>query len=282
MARILEGRTGQAVYSDVLNVVRRSGRRRQSRNGPTLELADVTIVLDTPEDALPLHTGRQLSRKVAAVEALQLIGAFSNPEWAVKHAPGLKPYRDDDGSFYGAYGNRIGHQLDDVARKLAVEMLTRQAVITLWNPDLDNEPGHRDYPCTIAIGFSVNGHALDVLNMRVQMRSNDAWLGLPYDMFQFGQLQLTLCNVLDLRPGTYTHTAWSMHIYEENIPESYNVDSLGEQIPQAFRDVQPKGIGQLGQSIMQVRGLAESIAYDSEPYRQLTDDEKWYADVLHG
>lgn len=277
MALTIEGRTGRSVYGEVLENVRRYGRRRQSRNGLTFELEDVTIFLDTPYTALPLDTGRELSRKVAAVEALQLIGGFSDPEWAVKHAPGLAPYREPDGSFYGAYGSRINNQLDHVADKFKNDPLTRQAVITLWNPLLDNEPGHLDYPCTIAIAFSLGGHALDQLNMRVQMRSNDAWLGLPYDMFQFAQLQLTLANVLDVLPGRYAHSAWSLHLYERNLEESYRV----VEAPKDEYCYQPMGIGK-GLDSLGARLLAHAIAYEpAGTEAQLNESEKWYVDVLN-
>ena len=240
------------------------------------------IVLDSPEDALPIGTGRQVSRQVAAVEALQLIGGFSNPEWAIAHAPGLKPYQDPDGSFYGAYGERIGWQFDQVVAKLRLSPLTRQAVITLWDPNKDNLPGHLDYPCTVAIGFSLTGHALDVLNMRVQMRSNDAWLGLPYDFFQFAQLQLTLCNVLDVRPGFYVHCAWSMHLYEENVAESYNVVEAPIALIPELRPPQPRGIGKPSQPAYQVRELAEMLAHADMITPDMNESERWYVNALNG
>lgn len=282
MAHTVEGRDGQSVYGEVLENVRRRGKRRQSRNGLTYELEDVTIVLDSPENALPIHTGRQVSRKVAAVEALQLIGGFSDPEWAVKHAPGLQPYRDPDGSFYGAYGERIGTQLTSVYSKLTNEPLTRQAVMTLWNPEKDNEPHHRDYPCTIAIGFSLTGHALDRLNMRVQMRSNDAWMGLPYDMFQFGQLQLTLANIIGVTAGYYVHNAWSLHLYEENVAESYNVVEAPMAIVPQLRDRQPSGLGTAHDGPGSVQLQAISLAYAKSTEDLLNVSERWYYDALHG
>ena len=48
------------------------------------------------------------------------------------------------------------------------------------------------------------------------MRSNDVWWGLPYDVFQFTQLQLTLARLLDVAPGEYTHMVGSLHAYERD------------------------------------------------------------------
>lgn len=281
MARTIEGRTGQDVYVEVLETIRRHGQRRSSRNGPVLNLEDVTIVLESPYHALPLGTGRQLNRKIAAVEAMQLIGGFSDPKWAAEHAPNLTRWLEPSGHFWGGYGHRIGEQLGDVYDKLTEDPSTRQAVITLWDPDLDNQPGKLDYPCTIGIGFSI---VRDHLNMRVVMRSNDAWLGLPYDMFQFGQLQLTLCNLLDLEPGSYVHNAWSLHLYEEHHEVSYRVtDHVKPANFTSVHEEQPTGFGN------DTRGVGVELLRDriyhlamGDPKVHPFDNERWYTDVLHG
>lgn len=283
MALIIEAPTGQDAYVEVLDRLRRSGRRRPSRNGLTHALEDVTIALDSPLHALPIDCGRNLNLKIAAAEALQLIGGFSDPDWLVNLAPQFKRYREPTGEFYGAYGERIGDQVAAVVSKLRADRYTRQAVITLWNPLRDNDPDKLDYPCTVALGFSLSGahyREADRLDMRVTMRSNDAWLGLPYDMFQFTQLQLTICNVLGYEPGTYTHTAWSMHLYYENANASYAVTEPPDFGHRALPIVH--GIG-VGTSMNQARARARLIAHgELETIQPLTDSEGWYYRALHG
>lgn len=299
MARIISGTCGRDVYVEVLENLRRRGVRRQSRNGPTYNLDDVTIELESPLNVLPVGVGRNLNPRIAAAEALQLIGGFSDPKWMVEIAPRFRNYLESNGRFHGAYGERItiGRQLANVVAKLKLEPYTRQAVITLWHPQLDNEGGKLDYPCTVALGFSRSN--LDRLDMRVAMRSNDAWLGVPYDMFQFTQLQLTLCNVLNVLPGTYTHTAWSMHLYHEHVDESYGVAETSI-VPDQLSHV--RGLGRIGvDSLDQVLGRAYFIRYrdvtsaklpadDAESLKwhpisaaelELTESEKWYLDTLH-
>ena len=235
---------------------------------------------------MPLGTGRKLSTRVAAAEALQLIGGFSDPKWLMNIAAGFRQFAENDGKFWGAYGNRVKHggiqQVEQVVRKLCDDPTTRQAVVTLWNPVLDNSPGKRDYPCTVALSFQRRGPRYrqhSQLNMSVLMRSNDVWLGLPYDMFQFTQLQLTLCNILDLTPGTYTHTAWSLHLYLDNADDSYAVtDHITAETDCAAG---PTGIGVNGQSVTVVRQLARDLArgrFNTEP----STSERWYLDVLEG
>lgn len=277
MARIIEGSTGQNAYHDVVTTVRALGRRRGSRNGGVIEVPDLTIALDSPLNALPIGVGRNLNPRIAAAEALQLIGGFSDPEWLVKISPGFARYSEPTGGFWGAYGIRVRNQLKHVVRKLNYDPDTRQAVIQLWSADLDNIEGKNDYPCTIAIGFT---RFKDTIEMHVTMRSNDVWLGLPYDMFQFAQLQLTLCNILNLDPGRYTHTAWSSHLYVSNLDQSYEVTT---DVDPDVRE-QPTGIGTAHTSVENVWFRASAIQQSAENARTTlnpTKSEEWYLDVIH-
>lgn len=156
---------------------------------------------------------------------------------------------------------------------------TRQAVITLWDPNLDNVKGKNDYPCTVALGFTRHD---ENLSAHVTMRSNDVWLGLPYDMFQFTQLQLTLCNILGLRPGTYTHTAWSMHLYDRDLVKTYDL-TIGSDNDDAAE--QPDGLGRLALPVEHLWTRARTIAREPHLAHDLWDvtkSEEWYVDILGG
>lgn len=246
--------------------------------------------MDSPLNALPVGTGRNLNRKIAVAEALQLIGGFSDPEWLCRIAPQFKKFREDltvsnTPWFHGAYGTRISmfDQLHVAVKRLEETPDTRQAVVTLWDPEVDTEDGHLDYPCTVALNFRRDrrmNREHDTLNMQVLMRSNDVWLGLPYDLFQFTQLQLTLCNVLGLQPGLYTHTAWSMHIYSDNLAASYDIRENIAPSEERTRDV--RGLGAFGHTLAQVGVRARRIARGDILPVDLTPSERWYLDVLDG
>lgn len=263
---------GREGYAAVLDYVVRNGVPSAPRGLKTWDAGTVTIVLDSPRNALPLHTGRRVSRRVAAAEAVQLIGGFSRPELL---PASFDRFKEDDGRFWGAYGVRIGGQLADVTRKLRSDRDSRQAVITLWNPALDNvEPRKRDHPCTVALGFRI---IQDELRMNVVMRSSDAWLGIPYDFFQFTQLQLSLAHLIGVAPGRYTHTTWSLHLYEEHMELVPAVTTGGDTAV-----YQPEGIdgvkfGSASVEDLQVRALMVAGCYT---WSQYTTSERWYVDAL--
>lgn len=254
---------GMYEYANVVRHVIETGVPRAPRGLTTLDAGHVTVVLHDPRQGLAVGCGRGLSPRVAATEAVQLIGAFHDPDLMLWSSHLFGAFQDEPHqAFHGAYGYRIADQLAEVTRKLREDPDTRQAVITLWRPELDNEPGHRDYPCTIALGFTLGRHGL---NMNVVMRSNDVWLGFPYDVFQFTQLQLTLARVLGVEVGTYTHTAWSMHFYETNYA---GVAKLRVPYPK-HRAFQPLGLdGRFAAKWV----YEEDTTFKTDP----TETEMWY------
>jgi hypothetical protein len=54
------------------------------------------------------------------------------------------------------------------------------------------------------------------LHATTWMRSNDLWLGFPYDLYNFCRLQAYVAAALDLPVGSHTHLATSLHLYEHH------------------------------------------------------------------
>ena len=119
---------------------------------------------------------------------------------------------DDGETNNSAYGWRIFdkfgfNQWQHVKELLWKDPNSRQAVIHI--KDADNRPT-KDVPCTVYLQFFIrNGK----LNLSVHMRSNDIWMGVPYDMFSFTFLQMKMAMELGVEIGQYTHYAGSLHIY---------------------------------------------------------------------
>lgn len=53
--------------------------------------------------------------------------------------------------------------------------------------------------------------------MFVNMRSNDAYFGLPHDVFAFTMLQELVARSIGVELGEYKHSVGSLHLYEEKI-----------------------------------------------------------------
>jgi hypothetical protein len=136
-------------------------------------------------------------------------------------------------------------QLFSVIETLQTSPETRQAVLSIWHPMDAYEVAkarRKDIPCTLSLQFLVREGRL---NLIVTMRSNDIWLGLPYDIFCWTTLQAFIAEELGLGMGWYQHQAGSLHLYEYNyIDAKIAVDIEPEHSYQfCFRDQPPFALG---------------------------------------
>lgn len=275
-----------AEYPQVLRRIFQYGERRSPRGLATFDLGFTSIIILNQRGGLPLGMGRNLNPTIGALEAVQLIAGVSDPQLVLRLAPQFGQYSDpaeydpSERMFWGAYGERIKMQAHLAIKKLTADPNSRQAVITLWDPWLDNVEGKHDYPCTIALHFYLRDGLLD---MNVIMRSNDAWLGLPYDVFQFTQLQASVAMSLNTEPGLYRHTALSLHLYERDCAAASDlIDHWSSQQARVTHGEtwQPEGIGHMAQSFGHIMLRARALI-DNTPITGETKSEEWYRGRLH-
>lgn len=116
-----------------------------------------------------------------------------------------------DGRIEGAYGPRLFgslHRLDDVVELLKSKPDSRRAVVQIFDhADIGNE---KDVPCTTNLQFLLRDGQLYLV---AHMRSNDAYVGLPHDIFAFTMIQEYVARQLGASLGTYTHFVGSVHLY---------------------------------------------------------------------
>jgi thymidylate synthase len=70
--------------------------------------------------------------------------------------------------------------------------------------------------------FIVRDRALHLL---VNMRSSDAWLGIPYDIFTFTMIQNYVASVLDVDLGQFHMFLGSSHLYIDNFDLAQDVSN---------------------------------------------------------
>jgi thymidylate synthase len=107
---------------------------------------------------------------------------------------------------------RGADQVANVIALLKKRPSSRQAVIQIFDAD-DLQSGEHGVPCTCTLQFLLRDAALHLF---VNMRSNDAYLGFPHDVFAFTMLQEIVARSVGVEIGTYIHTVGSFHLYAEN------------------------------------------------------------------
>ncbi len=235
----------------------------------TREVVGFGLTLLDPTRSLPVGTGRALNPAIGAVEALQLVGGWSDPPLQCRVAPNMRAFMDA-GVFHGAYGLRLAQQLPDLLYRLRRDETSRQGVVTLWDPARDSQDGPRDLPCTVSLQFLVRQ---DQLHCVANMRSNDFWWGLAYDAFQFTQLQATLAQLLGIGVGKYHHFAGSFHLYERDWDKV-----AGLHPPTADHPWCPGFATMVDREWRDVQLRTRWIVGDGGPC--ITTDHKWYVDVM--
>ncbi|GIM97949.1 thymidylate synthase [Paractinoplanes toevensis] len=205
------------LYAMVCREVLARGRRTAPRGMQTTEVLGAHLRLTEPRRRfIAVPPARVLNPAFAVAEALWILSGSDEP-WIFNYNRSLEQYADD-GRLQGAYGPRMRRWHDEVDQLAHVRCLlmrdpdSRQAVIQLYDPQRDTR-GHRDVPCTLNYRFFVRRGRLD---MHTTMRSNDVWLGLPYDLFTATILHELMAGWLNVEVGTYHHHVDSLHLYAQH------------------------------------------------------------------
>lgn len=73
------------------------------------------------------------------------------------------------------------------------------------------------------------------------MRSNDAFWGLPHDIFSFTMIQEILARTLSVELGIYKHTVGSLHVYDPNKKAAQRFLDEGWQSTEMSMPAMPTG-----------------------------------------
>ena len=174
------------------------------------------IDMDDPIITIP---ERKLSYSFMFGEAAWMLEGRNDVESVSKYVDGVKRFSDDGITFFGAYGPKIITQTSYVVDTLIKDNDSRQAVLNIWR---ENPRSSKDIPCTLSLQFFLREASDDLwLHTVATMRSNDAWLGTPYDTFNFSAISFYIaCHLnkvgIKCKLGSLNIQAGSRHIYEND------------------------------------------------------------------
>lgn len=231
---------------DALEMVRRHGRSVKASRGPCKEVTGVLLELTNPRARLSRteSNGTPFSALGEFCWYLSGRGEYDFIKYYIKKAYDPEKDVEEDGSVSGAYGPRLigprdGDQLEVVVSLLERKPSTRQAVLQLFDAR-DLQSGQRDVPCTCTIQFLNRDDRLEAVTY---MRSNDAYLGLPHDVFCFTLLQEWVARRLGLDVGRYKHAAGSLHVYDEHEDDGRVQRYLDEGFQSRLSPMPPMPVG---------------------------------------
>lgn len=200
---------------EVLGILLHCEEKITASRGTFTELFGVVLHLTNPRARL---SRSEMKGKVfsALGEWLWYLSGANALAFIDYYLPGTYQKESDDSetvrSGYGErlYCHRGFNQINTVIELLKKKQTTRKAVIQLFDAS-DLERDYASIPCTCTLQFLVRNNKL---NMFVNMRSNDAYFGLPHDVFAFTMLQELVARSINIDIGEYKHSVGSLHLYE--------------------------------------------------------------------
>ena len=208
----IEGEGFSNVYKRMCMYLLENGEKSSPRNMNTQEVEGAIIKVKNPRTRILNNKLRKVSISFAIGEWLWNMEARDDLEMIQYYAPSYDKYSDDGKILNGAYGPRIKKSLEKIVDILKKDSDSRRAVVPIYKKE-DAGLESKDIPCTIGFQFLIRNNKLDMI---VNMKSNDIFLGFPYDIFNFTMWQEYVACKLNIEIGTYTHIANSLHFYEKD------------------------------------------------------------------
>lgn len=210
------------------------GKPVTSRGMKTLELHPVFLEIRNPTQRFLSINGRRNNPLQTIYETLWVLSGRNDIGALSYYMPRAKDYSDDGKTWTGGYGPRLYNwcpepgvsngvnQIQGVLDTFRKDMATRQAVVQIWDPDIDGpENDSRDKPCTNYLHFMIRDGKLDLM---VVMRSNDLFWGFSaINIFEWTFLQEIIAGVLVVEVGKYYHVVDSLHIYTNYVEKLVDI-----------------------------------------------------------
>lgn len=253
---------------------------RSSKNGNMSELVGVMLQLKNPRARLS-RTETKGKPFSALGELLWYLSGDKKLDFIEHYIPRYKEESKDGKTIYGGYGPRLFNmrrkynQVINVIKLLKQKPSTRRAAIQLFDAK-DISKNYIEIPCTCTLQFLLRDN---LLHMVTYMRSNDAFWGLPHDIFTFTMLQEIVARSLNVEIGTYKHSVGSLHLYEGMKPDTEQY--LREGLQPTNKPMRPMPIGSPWPSIKFLLKKESKIRKEGKLKNSDENQDAYWNDLIY-
>lgn len=217
-------------YLNLLRHVRDHGIRKDDRTGTgTLSVFGHQMRFDLAE-GFPLVTTKKVYFKGLAIEMLWFLRGGTNTDFLVRNNVHIwDAWAGEDGDLGPVYGKQWvawtgpdGAPINQIARvidSIRTNPNSRRHIVTAWN--VADLPQMALPPCHMFFQFHVAGGRLSA---QLYVRSNDLFLGAPFNIAEYALLIHMVAQQCDLVPGELIYTIGDAHIYLNHL------DQVNEQL----------------------------------------------------
>ena len=206
-------------YLSIATKILRDGDMRNNRTGiKAISLPHVCITIDLEEDGFPILASKFVGFKTAIKELLWIWQMQSNDVRKLQdmNVHIWDEWMQEDGTIGKAYGYQLAKykQVDNLIKTIKEDPTSRRMITTLWN--IEDLPEMALQPCAFQTLWNINKGKL---NCMLTIRSNDWFLGNPFNVAQYAALVHMIAQVTNYKPGRLTVCINDAHIYENHIPQ---------------------------------------------------------------
>ena len=206
-------------YLSIATKILRDGDMRNNRTGiKAISLPHVCITIDLEEDGFPILASKFVGFKTAVKELLWIWQMQSNDVRKLQdmNVHIWDEWMQEDGTIGKAYGYQLAKykQVDNLIKTIKEDPTSRRMITTLWN--IEDLPEMALQPCAFQTLWNINKGKL---NCMLTIRSNDWFLGNPFNVAQYAALVYMIAQVTNYKPGRLTVCINDAHIYENHIPQ---------------------------------------------------------------
>jgi thymidylate synthase len=274
MAVLIESDDFSLAWMKLLYGILHNGAEVSPRNMETKELTNVTFHVKDGLSNILISDVRDLNYRFMIAEWLWTRGGMADVGSLERYNSIMRQFSDDGIYLAGAYGPRLKTQWKYVFENLQ-QPFSRQAIASIWTT---SPWPSKDIPCTLTLQWLIRN---ECINCTVNMRSSDAWLGLPYDFFNFSQLTNVVSSSFGLPVGSMTMNLASSHLYKQHFDlakklllkdKVYSIDS-----PQFTKEVRVPSDEDLQEILNNPKGDFTSLGFPWVKYADALSTNKQHA-----
>ncbi|MDA0683395.1 MAG: thymidylate synthase [Bacteroidetes bacterium] len=223
-------------YLDLLRHVRDNGTEKTDRTGTgTRSVFGYQMRFDLKE-GFPLVTTKKVYFKGLAVEMLWLLKGSTNIKYLVDNNVHIwDAWAEENGDLGPVYGKQwvnwqkpdggFVNQIQNVVESIKKNPDSRRHIVNAWNvgeiEQMALPPCHMFFQFWVAPGA---GEERGKLSCQLYVRSNDLFLGAPFNIAEYALLTHMIAQQCDLDVGELVYTIGDAHVYLNHL------DQIEEQL----------------------------------------------------
>jgi len=212
-------------YLDLCKKILDEGVERSDRTGTgTISIFGHQMRFDLSK-GFPLLTTKKVHLKSIIYELLWLLRGDTNIKFLKDNGVTIwDEWADENGELGSVYGKQWrrwettdGRKIDQISNlidQIKNNPNSRRLIVSAWNVGEVDKMALP--PCHCFFQFYVaNGK----LSCQLYIRSNDVFLGMPFNIASYALLTMMIAQVCDLKPGELVYTNGDVHIYLNHIEQ---------------------------------------------------------------